>query len=83
MIKIGALWNSNGKPFARGKLGNYASLVVMPNNNKQSDKSPDYWVFVAEDDKKEEKPVRMEANSYEEVHGIPEAVDDFGGEEPF
>ncbi|MCG8394217.1 MAG: hypothetical protein MI745_14155 [Pseudomonadales bacterium] len=53
MIKIGALWNSQGKPFATGKLGQYAKLIVLPNNKKQNEKSPDYWVFLAEDEKKE------------------------------
>lgn len=74
MIKIGALWNSTGKPLATGKLGQYANLVILPNSNKQSDKSPDYWVFIAEDERKEGNQAKPEPDNNGNANDLDDTI---------
>lgn len=49
MIPITGLWERDGRNglFMTGKLGQ-ATLFVFPNNRKNSDRDPDYQVFLAE-----------------------------------
>jgi hypothetical protein len=52
-IKIGALWQGRGKAMFTGRFGD-ARVVVMPNNNKKTDKHPDAIVYIVPDDRKPE-----------------------------
>jgi len=47
MIKLGALWQNEGKDgtYFAGKMGE-ARLIVLPNKYKNKDSQPDYYVFV-------------------------------------
>jgi hypothetical protein len=59
LIKLGALWESKSGKSWSGKMGNYARMVVTKNKQKKSDKSPDYWVFLAPPN--EDRPVDTNA----------------------
>lgn len=50
MLTLGGLWvneDKNGNKFMSGTLG-MLRLLIFKNTNKQSDKSPDYWIKVVE-----------------------------------
>lgn len=51
MEKLGALWiqksKKSGKKYLKGKIGK-VSIVVFENEQKQSEKSPDYKIFRSE-----------------------------------
>lgn len=59
MLKLGALWlkeSKQGKKFMTGIIENDSlphiqkiPVVVFKNEKKQSDKSPDYLIFLSED----------------------------------
>lgn len=49
LLRIGALWKSNGKAFATGVLGggNDVSIVILENDRKEKASQPDFAVFLA------------------------------------
>ncbi|MEO5348840.1 MAG: DUF736 domain-containing protein [Magnetococcus sp. YQC-3] len=56
LVKIGAIWektSKKGDTFFSGKFGD-AQLLILKNNSKKSDKSPDYLVYVDNPQRKEE-----------------------------
>ena len=54
LVELGALWKQDGKTYLKGKLGN-ANLFIFKNKFKESDKHPDYKVYVAKAQPKAEK----------------------------
>ncbi len=61
MIKVSALWKQKtkaGEDFLNGKLGD-AKLLIFKNKHKKSEKHPDYIVYLAPYEKKEENTGRL------------------------
>lgn len=57
LVKIGALWkgeDQNGNPKLTGKLGDARLLVLKNTYKEEGSKQPDYVVYVAKAQKKEE-----------------------------
>lgn len=54
LVKIGALWKKEKS--LQGKMGD-ARLIVLKNNFKESDRHPDYIVYVCKPQKREEGDV--------------------------
>lgn len=56
LVKVGALWQNekDGEMYFTGALGD-ARLVVLPNGYKQTEKHPDYIVYVTNRQKREEQ----------------------------
>jgi len=56
MIQLGGLWQNDdkdGQTFFSGYLGN-AKLLIFKNGYKKEDKHPDYIMYVAAKEKKED-----------------------------
>ena len=61
MIEITGLWISKtktGEAFFSGYMGN-AKVLIFKNKYKESDKHPDYKMYVTAKPKKEEKPNKI------------------------
>ena len=60
MIKLTGLWkqkDKEGKSFLTGTLNPISKLLVLPNTyKKEGDKSPDYFVYIAQNEKKADAP---------------------------
>ena len=60
MVKLTGLWKSKdkeGKTFLSGTLNPISKLLVLPNSyKKDGDKSPDYFVYLAQNEKKSDAP---------------------------
>ena len=58
MIKLTGLWkqkDKEGKSFLMGTLNPIAKLLVLPNSyKKEGDKSPDYFIYMAQNEKKQQ-----------------------------
>lgn len=54
MILMGGLWVSKSGNSISGPLQN-GRLVILTNNKKSKDAQPDYYFFIAENDKKEKE----------------------------
>jgi hypothetical protein len=57
LIQLTGLWkgtDKNGNPTLTGTLGG-ARVMIFKNNYKKEDKHPDYIVYLAEQQKKDEK----------------------------
>jgi hypothetical protein len=58
MIKLTGLWENTtkqGETYFRGNLG-LGQVLIFKNKYKKTDKDPDYVMYLAEKDKKEETP---------------------------
>jgi uncharacterized protein (DUF736 family) len=55
LVKIGALWKQQGDKgdFLSGKMGD-ARVLVFTNNYKETDKHPDFIIYVTNPQKREE-----------------------------
>jgi len=55
LVKMGALWKKQGKDGATFLSGGEGAIkfLVLPNNNKNKNTSPDYYLYVAQ---REQKP---------------------------
>lgn len=60
MIKLTGLWKAkdkDGKGFLTGTLNPISKLLVLPNSyKKEGDKSPDYFVYLTQNEKKADAP---------------------------
>ncbi len=68
LVEIGALWISEartGRAYLSGRLGN-ARLLVFRNKFKETDKHPDYKVFVANTEKRGSSDRRSEIETKED-----------------
>ena len=58
-VKLCGLWKQkakkDGKPFLSGKMSPSAKLVVFPNGEKKTEKSPDYVAYFVRPQEKEEE----------------------------
>ena len=56
LVKIGALWEQEGAKgkYLGGKMGD-ARVLVFPNGFKETDKHPDYIIYVTNPQKREEQ----------------------------
>jgi len=61
LIKIGSLWINDSKEgkILTGRLGD-AKLLLLKNKYKKTDKHPDYNIYVAKNEKREEKKETQE-----------------------
>lgn len=57
MITLSGLWKSKSGTSLSGTLGG-ARLVIFKNNKKTSDKQPDFYLAIAEQQKREQAPVK-------------------------
>jgi uncharacterized protein (DUF736 family) len=59
MTKLTGVWKNtdkNGNTYLSGSLSPITNLMIMPNTFKKTgDKAPDYFVYIAPREKKEEK----------------------------
>ena len=46
----------DGKTYLVGRNSFTSKLLILPNDEKASDKEPDFWVFVVEDEVKPKNP---------------------------
>lgn len=60
MIKLTGLWKAkdkDGKSFLTGTLNPITKLLVLPNSYKnEGDKNPDYFLYLAQNEKKSSSP---------------------------
>lgn len=60
MIKLTGLWKAkdkNGKSLLTGMLNPISKLLILPNSyKKEGDNSPDYFLYLAQNEKKSEAP---------------------------
>jgi len=64
LVEIAALWANTskaGEKYMRGYLGN-AELLLFRNKFKEEEKHPDFRLYVAKKEKREEKPVETTTN---------------------
>ena len=57
MIKESGLWKNtdkNGKPYLKGSRG-LASIIVYPNDYKQGENDPDFYLYIAEKPKQQDQ----------------------------
>lgn len=58
--EVGALWiktsQKTGKKFMSGKIDGIGSVVIFKNDNKSSDKAPDYRILKSQAREQREEP---------------------------
>lgn len=62
-IRISGLWKNqskNGITYLKGNLSPVASLLIMPNDYKKTDRDPDYFLYMTQNEKKAEKEAEKE-----------------------
>lgn len=73
MIKLGALWKGKegSKAVLSGSVNSDTRIVILKNEYKQEEKHPDYLIFLAENQKKDQ-PQGNIVESGTEVPNAPE-----------
>jgi len=72
MIELTGLWENtdkNGNKYFTGRLGN-AKIVIFKNTYKEKENQPDYRMYVAEPQKKEDGEQKQEP-SFDSNENIP------------
>ncbi len=68
MIKLTGLWkqkDKEGKNFLTGTLNPITKLMIMPNSyKKEGDKSPDYFLYLSQNEKKADAPQAQSHNDF-------------------
>ena len=56
LIRLGAMWESNsGKSVMTGTINRDTRIIVLKNTKKEKDNQPDYHLFLAPNEKRDEE----------------------------